>query len=428
MVAVVIRAVDVAAVAAYGRDGRGHPMSDGSLLRVASLTKTVTAVAVHQIAERGRIGLDDPVIRHLPEFRLADDRYARITVQHLLDNRSGLRDSRLDLPFLNNTASLRAYVAGMQHASLASDPGAERAYCNANWEVLARMVEVVTAVPYDEHLRRAIFAPLGMTHSTVDAATVDAPGGYQEIFGFHVRRTDHLLFSASSGSNGLITTAEDLLRWTRWLATGEPGGILQSDTRARLIARALAERTTDGFEVSVRRLGKSGMQMTEMSHLLVDPARGTGVAVVVNTSDMHGTAFAIASGALDVIEGRTSAPLGHTARITNVGYALAAVLAVALGVRGVRGAGRWAVRRQHAGGAGTVLRLGWLPLLTLPVVCLPQAVAILTMGTRTVSWMQITYLLLTPLVVLVAVATAGLVVLAARVRACASERLDVRPS
>ena len=411
-------------IAAYGRDGRGQPMSARSLLRVASLTKTVTAVAVHQLAEQGRIGLDDPVIRYLPAFRLADARYTRITVQHLLDNRSGLRDGRLDLSALNRSASLQDYVAGLQHASLASDPGAARAYCNANWEILARLVEVVTGILYDEHLRSSLFAPLQMTQSTVAVANVDPPGGYQEIFGFHVRRADHVLFSASSGSNGLVTTAGDLLQWTRWLATGEPGGILRPATRARLIARALEARTTDGFEASGDRLGKSGMQMTEMSHLLIDPARGTGAAVVVNTSDMHGSAFAIASGALDVIEGRARAPLGHTARFTNVGYAAALILAAWLGGRGVRRAGRWAVRRRDVGRAGTLGRLVWLPLLTVPVIGLPQIVGMLTLGTRTISWTQITYLLLTPLVVLVGVAGAGLAVFVARLRAYQSDRLD----
>jgi CubicO group peptidase (beta-lactamase class C family) len=416
MVAVVTRADDVRVAVVFGDDGRGHPMSTESPLRVASLTKTVTAVAVHQLAERGRLRLDDPVGRHLPEFRLADPRYTRITVQQLLDNRSGIRDGRLDLARLNAAASLREYVAGMQDVTLATDPGTARSYCNANWEVLARMVEVVTATPYDRHLRTAIFTPLGMTHSTVDRAAADPPGGYQEVFGFHVPRADRVLFSASSGSNGLITTADDLLRWTRWLATG--GQILRPDTRARLLARALRERTTDGFEAAGHRLGKSGMQMTEMSHILVDPARGTGAAVVVNTSDMHGTAFGVASGLLDLLEGLPTPPLGHTARWTNTAYAAASVLALGLALRGVGRARRWAARRKTLHPWRTLLRLSWLPLLTVPTACLPQIVAALTFGTRTITWWQTTYLLLTPLVALVSVAVAGLVVFAARLREC----------
>lgn len=417
MVAVATRKDDVTVAMTFGRDGRGRPMSAETPLRVASLTKTITAVAVHQLVEQGRLRLDDPVVRHLPAFQMADTRYTQITVQHLLDNRSGIRDGRLDLATLNKAASLEDYVAGLRASVLATDPGATRAYCNANWEVLARMVEVVAGTSYDRYLHAAVFVPLGMTHSTVDIATVDAPGGYQEVFGFHVRRRDALLFSAGSGSNGLVTTAEDLLRWTRWLATGE-GNILRAETRDGLLSRALREGNTDGFELSGHRLGKSGMQMTEMSQVLVDPSRGTGAAVLVNTSDMHGTPLTVASALLDQLEGQPSRPFGRTALWTNLAYALSVVLFVWLGVRRVRRARLWAarVRRGAAGRIRTIVRLVWLPLLVVPVVLLPQVVEGLTLGTRTISWTQISYLLLTPAIVLMTMAVVGLAVLVARLR------------
>ena len=115
-----------------GVDGQGEPMTPITLVRVASMTKTVTSVAVHQLADDGRIALDDPIVKHLPEFSLDDPRHTSITIQQLLDNRSGMRDGQFDLGRLNRSSSLQDYVANMQGATLASDPGAAQAYSNPN--------------------------------------------------------------------------------------------------------------------------------------------------------------------------------------------------------------------------------------------------------------------------------------------------------
>lgn len=425
MVAVATDGADIVTVSAYGVDGRGAPMSTTTPLRVASLTKTVTAVAVHQLAEDGLIGLDDPVVEHLPELELSDERYTAITVQQLLDNRSGMHDAQFDLNELNASDSLQDYVSRLTGATLASAPGTAEAYCNVNWEVLARMVEVVTGQPYDAYLRQRVFEPLGMTSSTVDVRQTDAPGGYQEVFGLHVARVDDVLFSAGSGSNGLVTTADDLARWVRWIATGYGiEEVLSPETRQAMVDRAVDEGGANGLEAGDGRAGKSGMQMTEMSYLRMVPDAGTGAAVVVNDSDLAGPAYAIADGALDVLAGKDPDPAGSGWQLVVIGYLLASALSIAAALRGIRRAATWAVPRREAPTWLTAPRLGWLLLPAIVLVAIPSLARWLTNGERTLTWLQASYLLLTPMLVLLVMALSGGSVLVARLLALRSVSRD----
>lgn len=424
MAVVATRGGEVVLSDGYGVDGRGDPMTARTPLRAASLTKSITSVAVHQLVEEGLIDLDDPVVEHLPEFRLDDPRHEEITIQQLLDNRSGMSDGQFDLGHLNDSTSLEEYVARLGGADLAADPGEVDAYCNVNWEVLARMVEVTADRAFDEYLDDEVFGPLGMTDSTVDARAVDVPGGYQEIFGFHVPRDDHLLFSADSGSNGLITTADDLGRWTRWVASGAADEeILRPSSRKKIIDRAVEKEGADGFEAYQGRLGKNGMQHTEMSQLWTDPGNETGVTVVVNNSTMDGPALAVSTGALDVLAGGSREPVGSGWWMI-AGYYVAALIAVAAGVSGVRRARRWAARRVRRRWM-TMLRLLWLPAPTLVLLGLPAFITVLTNGVRTVTWEQLSYLLLNAIVVLTLTAGAGLCVLVARIAALRSHDSDL---
>lgn len=424
MVIVATQGNETVLARAFGVDGRGDPMTLSTPLRVASLTKTVTSVAVHQLVDEGLVRLDDPVVGHLPEFRMSDPRHTRITIQQLLDNRSGLRDDQFDLDRLNRAESLEAYVAGLSEASLAVNPGAAQTYCNVNWEVLARMVEVVTEEPFAMYLQRQIFDPLGMKDSTVAVSAADAPGGYQELFGFHFARDDDLLFAASSGSNGLITTAADLVRWTRWVASGSGAAVLAPATRQGMIERARHLGSTDGFEGHGARLGKSGMQHTELTQLRFDPDSGSGATVVVNVGDVSVPVFALADGAVDALQGDPVGPVGSQWRVFTLAYAVASLALVAAAAVGVRNAGSWSHRRRAAGRWLVPVRLGWLMLPSVGLMTLPLIVSALTMGTRTISWAQASYLLLSPLVILTLGAAAGVAVLLARLVALRSERLD----
>ncbi|WP_249026765.1 serine hydrolase domain-containing protein, partial [Amycolatopsis pretoriensis] len=97
-------------------------------------------------------------------------------------------------------------------APLASEPGTQFHYHNPNYEVAARIVEVVAGQPFAQYLKTRLFAPLGMSASS----SVDAPpgtAGYVRAFGFEVPVSEPDWFTG--GSHGVLSTAEDLAKWLR---------------------------------------------------------------------------------------------------------------------------------------------------------------------------------------------------------------------
>jgi CubicO group peptidase (beta-lactamase class C family) len=116
----VIRGDRVLMARGYGHDSTGAAVTGDSLFRIASLSKSFTALAVQQLVDAGLLHLDEPVQDHLPEFQLADPRAGQITVRQLLDHTSGLTDAvvpELTRPQPRTTAEA---TANLRSARLAS--------------------------------------------------------------------------------------------------------------------------------------------------------------------------------------------------------------------------------------------------------------------------------------------------------------------
>lgn len=209
--------------AAAGHDGQGASVGVETPMRVESVSKSFTALAVMQLAERGRIRLDEPVQRQLPEFTLDDPAAGQITVRQLLTHSSGLDDAHGPDPYAPGVGTLPEAVSRLSTARLASPPGHTFAYTNANYHVLARLVEVRSGRPFAAYLADEVFAPAGMTR-TVSVARSDqrVPGmaaGHLTAFGRAVPYEGAGYFT--EGSGGVISTATDL---GRWLALQSRGG------------------------------------------------------------------------------------------------------------------------------------------------------------------------------------------------------------
>lgn len=162
----------------YGHDSAGAPVTARTPMRVASLSKSFTALAVMRLVEAGQVSLDNPVRSYLDDFRLADRRGAGITVRQLLNQTSGLTDaefpeSRRPRP----PRSLQEAVAQMHVAHLDHDPGTRWQYHNPNYHVVARLVEVVSGEQFATYLRRHVLDPLGMTTTTIVDDTRQAVPG-----------------------------------------------------------------------------------------------------------------------------------------------------------------------------------------------------------------------------------------------------------
>ena len=214
---------------AYGEralEPRREAMTPDTIFDVASLTKVIaTTPAVMQLVEKGKVRLNDPVAKYLPEF--AQNGKADITVRQLLTHYSGL-DPDLDL----KTAwegKQTAYAMAMAEMP-ADPPGAKFSYSDINFIVLGELVERVSGETLDEYAVRHIFAPLKMLHTRFMPPAAwrmkIAPTQYDE--------NEHMLrgvvhdptarrMGGVAGHAGLFSTGDDLAKYAQTLLDGGDG-------------------------------------------------------------------------------------------------------------------------------------------------------------------------------------------------------------
>ena len=142
-------------------------MRPDTIFWIASMTKPITATAVLMMQEEGKLSVDEPVEKYLPEFgrlRTADGKPARVTIRHLLTHTSGMGEaSGAESRGIKNLAGLiPLYVA----KPVRFEPGSKWVYCQSGINTAARIVEVVSGSPFDEFVERRLFGPLGMKDTT----------------------------------------------------------------------------------------------------------------------------------------------------------------------------------------------------------------------------------------------------------------------
>jgi CubicO group peptidase (beta-lactamase class C family) len=146
------------------------PMTPRTLCWIASITKPVTVAAAMKLVEAGKLSLDDPVEKHLPEFKDMVDRDGKhhaITIRQLMSHTSGIQSSPPSRPdfffapeFLERKISDIAPL--IAKTPLQFQPGSKAQYSNAAPYVLGRIIEVAGGQPFHEHVRQTVLNPAGM--------------------------------------------------------------------------------------------------------------------------------------------------------------------------------------------------------------------------------------------------------------------------
>jgi CubicO group peptidase (beta-lactamase class C family) len=200
----------------------GHDASPDGVYLIASVTKQLTAAAVLQLAEAGKLSLDDPVGRY---FAYAPSSWEPITVRHLLNHTSGLPE--LDAEALasldvNHKHAVDVVVDLIQAESevLAFTPGSSFGYVNAGYYLLGVIIERVSGLTYGQYMAQHIFQPLGLDSSGFEMVyPPNLTQGYSLVNG---DRTDvqPIHPSLTYAVGGVVSTARDLLAWQRGLAEG----------------------------------------------------------------------------------------------------------------------------------------------------------------------------------------------------------------
>jgi CubicO group peptidase (beta-lactamase class C family) len=363
-----------------GVTGDGDPVGEDTPMRIGSMSKAFTALAVLQQVDAGRFDLDDPVAEVLPELRMADDRYRQITVEGLLNHRSGLAVTALE--YSSDPASAPATtVARLADEALTAAPGTTTMYSNAGYTVLARLVEHTSGVGFGEYLEREVFAPLGMGSSTAtelcDAPSPGLARGFSGLGPFLVAVPE--LPQACAGNGGVVSTAGDMASWLRFqVGDGTtPSGerLLDADTFRAFhdVPADAAEygygwhRTTTEDETGPL-IGHGGTLATFASGIEFSPVTGTGAVVLSNAA---GEPMALTHNAIVAVDGGTPQSTSNPFDPFNAAVLGIAALVLVGGVVVVVRARGWAARRAAGAPHRRVLRLVPLAVLTVLGALLP---------------------------------------------------------
>lgn len=202
---------------AYGTDdaSKKTTVTTDSLYGVASISKIFTTAAVMKLVEAGKINLDQPVVKYIPEFQMKDARYKDITVRMLLNHSSGLLGGDLANALLFDDADTYYhdhFLEKLANQTLKADPGAYSVYCNDGFLLAELVVERVSGKSFTDYLQEQIFTPLGLTHTRTPQQLSDADA----VAGAYLKKGEKKLPTEcfnTIGTGGLYSSAEDLCRF-----------------------------------------------------------------------------------------------------------------------------------------------------------------------------------------------------------------------
>jgi len=263
-----------------------------TLFDLASLTKVVaTLPALLSLVDEGRLGLDDPVIRHAAEFA-----HPAVTIRQLLQHTSGLP---ADLPHVPRGCRGRKVLEEIARTPLEAAPGSRVVYSDLGMIVLGEIIARTAGEPLEQAAKRRVFDPLGMSDTGFApclpglarraAATEYVDGAY--IVGeVHDEKCYHM--GGVSGSAGLFSTASDLVRYTRLWLHPEKTGIFSPDLFSECFRRPVGGRAL-GWEVrhgdylppacgAAWPIGSFGHTGFTGTSLWIDPQAGLSVVWLTN--------------------------------------------------------------------------------------------------------------------------------------------------
>ena len=209
---------------------------DTDLYGIGSVSKIYVTAAVMQLVDQGKIDLDAPVTKYLPDFKMADERYKDITVRMLLNHSSGLMSAAHNMILFadGDRSATEDLLETLSTQRLAADPGAYSVYCNTGFTLAELVVEAVSGKPFPEYLHEAILAPNGLENTFTPQDEFDTSRLVKTYLGEDPRALPQDCLG-TVGTGGIYASAADLASF---------GGLLCSDgllTSASLDAMAAPE-------------------------------------------------------------------------------------------------------------------------------------------------------------------------------------------
>jgi CubicO group peptidase (beta-lactamase class C family) len=273
----------------------GRRNTAATRFNLGSINKTFTAIGIAQLIEQGRLGLDDTLIKHLPDYP-NEDAARRISIRHLLTHRSGVAQfMRADFGDVSVAAMTR--IVGEE--PLAFDPGTRQLYSNGGYVVLGRVIEVISGKPYSAYVNDHIYRPAGMVASgfyrngdrTNNIAVPVASAGPGRGAAAHLGSPSTAPRTGNPAGGG-YSTAADLFRFARALRSGR---LLTPKMTQYVLNGTFAENPKWGFALREqiagrhRFLGNGGGAPGVNAEFRFEPAGAYTVVVLSNSSPPSAT-------------------------------------------------------------------------------------------------------------------------------------------
>lgn len=285
---------------------RGYGMADVenfvpakalTVYRIASVSKSLTAVAAMQLAEKGKLDLDAPVQKYVPSFPTKN---FPITARQLLAHLSGIRNyKRGEGERTNRYNTLTDALSIFKDDPLDFEPGTQFGYTTFGYTLLGAVIEGASGMTFADYLRENIFKPAGMQHTQVDDLFAIIPNrahGYtpRVFVQFDGNYRNPVLMDSSYKipGGGLVSTAEDLARFA---IAAQNGVLIKPETFAEM---SKSQKTRDGratgygygwyvgasggFSSDPEAVWHGGVQPGFTSNLWVLPKKRFGVVILTN--------------------------------------------------------------------------------------------------------------------------------------------------
>ncbi|WP_433600480.1 serine hydrolase domain-containing protein [Nocardia sp. CA-135953] len=297
--------------ACHGVTSMDNPLAvdRDTMFVVGSVSKTFTATALMRLVAEGRVELDAPVRRYVPEFAPSDAVADEITVLRLLNHTAGL-EWKLGVDTGEGDDALARHAAKLAESPLIAEPGARASYSQAAFNLAGRIIENVTGSSFERAVTSLLFEPLGLAHSCYAINDVMTR---RFAVGHNVDGNGVLAVArqwkddrANNPGGGVATSVSDLLRWARFhLGDGRTEGgerILPTGLLHRMREQTVELRGStlgDAFGIcwflravdGVATIGHGGSGNGQFADLLIVPERNFAVAVTSNAGPDAGLAF-----------------------------------------------------------------------------------------------------------------------------------------
>lgn len=309
----------------------GKPMEENTLFWIASMSKAMTAAGVMLLVDEGKVLLDDPVEKHLPEFKgqmviaeKSDEQVVLkkpvhpITLADCLSHTAGLPfKSLIEQPTLDRIP-LRTAVLSHAAAPLIHQPDSKYLYSNAGINIAGRVIEVVSGMDFETYMRERLFLPLGMKdtasfpnleqasrlavsyRANADKSDLEAA----PISQLHYPLTDEDREPMPGG--GFFSTAADVTAFCRMLLNDglhEGKRILSAKAAAELHRKQTPDNVSEAYGLGLKlnpdgSYGHGGAQATNM---LIDPVNGRVAVYLVQVAGYRTDAGKKALGAFQLV-------------------------------------------------------------------------------------------------------------------------------